>query len=343
MIMKTYIKQNGNPILGLEPPIRKVALWHVTKRCNMECKYCYGTFNGSSYKKQILQKDFNLEKMLQVVDFLNKAGINRIHLCGGEPFLYKEFYELLEAIYITGMESYVLSNFTFLPEYVQTLFSRNLISNLSFSLDSLNKDYNYFIRGAHDTVISNIEKVLQYKCKYNSNIELGLYIVATRKNLDYLIQLIDWAIQKGINYITLQAVYLPKTHKQYNELSLNHDDLEKIKQTFDYLVSKEDKIRVSGSLLRFITNALISKDNLTVENCFVEHNSQYYFIDGDGNIKTCTTKKNIVGCVADEKFPSCVNGNPVNSICSDFCLDCIGIWEMVYPKEVNSIITELKY
>lgn len=340
--MKTYIKQNGNLILGLEPPIRKVALWHVTKRCNMECKYCYGTFGGSSYKKHILEKDFELDKMLQLVDFLNRSGIDRIHLCGGEPFLYKEFYDLLKVIRSTGMEAFVLSNLTFLPEYIEEIFSQHLISNLSFSLDSLNKDYNYYIRGAHEKVISNIEKMLQYKKAYNSDIELGLYIVATRKNLDYLIQLIDWAVQKGINYITLQAVYLPKTHEHYGELSLTQDDLEKIKCVFDYLVNYEDKIRVSGSLLRFITNVLISKDNLSVENCFVEHNSQYYFIDGDGNIKTCTTKKNIIGCMTDMESLSCENKSSIGGICTDFCLDCIGIWEMVYPEEVNDIITEFK-
>lgn len=341
MMTKTYIKENGNPILGLESPIRKVALWHVTKRCNMECKYCYGTFDGLSYKKNILKKDFELKKMLQLVDFLSKSGINRIHLCGGEPFLYKEFYELLKAIQIAGMESFVLSNLTFLPEYIEEIFAQNVISNLSFSLDSLNIDYNYYVRGSHEVVINNIEKVLQFKKMYASDIELGLYIVATKKNLDYLIELIDWAVQKGINYITLQAVYLPKTHRYYDELSLNKNDLKKIEQVFDYLISFERKIRVSGSLLRFITNVLISKDNLSVENCFVENNSQYYFIDGDGNIKTCTTKNNIVGCIKDDKFPSYEN-SVISNTCSEFCLDCIGIWEMVYPEEVNNIITELK-
>lgn len=340
--MKTYIKQNGTPILSLEPPIRKVALWHITKRCNMECKYCYGTFEGSSYKKHILEKDFELEKMLHLVDFLSKSGIDRIHLCGGEPFLYNELYELLKAIKSAGMEAFVLSNLTFLPENVETIFSQQLISNISFSLDSLNRDYNYYIRGAHEKVISNIEKVMKYKNEYDSDIELGLYIVATKKNLDYLIHLIDWAVQKGINYITLQAVYLPKTHKYYDELSLTQNDLEKVKYVFDYLVNYEDKIRVSGSLLRYITNALITKDNLSVENCFVESNSQYYFIDGYGNIKTCTTKKNIIGCVSDIEHLSYKNNNSEVSSCSEFCLDCIGIWEMVYPEEVNDIVTELK-
>ena len=338
--MKTFIKQNGKPILGLPSPIRKVALWHVTKRCNMECKYCYGTFNGSSYRKQINEKDFDLGTMLDVVEFLKKSGINRIHLCGGEPFLYGDFYELLRAIHKAGIESFVLSNLTLLPAYTEKLFSEQLINNFSFSLDSLNKEYNLSVRGAHDMVIKNIEKVLNYKKIYNSSVELGIYVVATKKNIDFLIPLINWAIEKGINYVTLQAVYLPKTHKYYNELALTRSDVEKLEKVFNYLISCQDKIRVSGSLLRFITNAIISKENLSVENCFVEHDSQYYFIDGAGHIKTCTAKKNIVGCITDGSFP-CYNTYLSSSICTDFCLDCIGIWEMMYPEEVNDLILHL--
>lgn len=340
-MMKTYIKQNGNPILGLASPIRKVALWHVTKRCNMECKYCYGTFGGSSYKKRILEKDFDLDKMTRLVEFLHVTGIDRVHLCGGEPFLYNNFYEILRAIHKTGMESFVLSNLTFLPDYVENLFSENIITNLSFSLDSLDRSYNYYVRGAHDAVIDNFGRVLRYKEKHNSNIELGLYVVATRKNLDHLIELIDWAVEMGINYVTLQAVYLPETHRYYNELSLTQDDLKKMNDIFNYLTSYGERIRVSGSLLRFITDILISKENLSVENCFVEQDSQYYFIDGDGNIKTCTTKENIISNITDLKLPSCIKETSTNKVCSDFCLDCIGIWEMVYPEEVNEIITKL--
>jgi MoaA/NifB/PqqE/SkfB family radical SAM enzyme len=335
--MSTYIKQDDKPILRLSAPIRKVALWHITKRCNVECKYCYGTFHGSSYKKNIAQKDFSLDAMLSVVDLLNKSGINRIHLCGGEPFLYNEFLDLLKYIRTSGIESFVLTNLTFLPEYIEKLFTEQFISNLSFSLDSLDKGYNTYVRGVHDIVINNVEKIVQYKNTSGSSVELGLYIVATKKNLAFLIPLIDWAIKKGINYVTLQAVYLPNGHKHYEELSLSRNDLKILENVFEYLLSCEDKIRVSGTLLHFITNILISKKNLSVENCFVEHNSQYYFIDGDGNIKTCTTKKNIVGCINRGLYTSSVQ-NSTNQVCSEFCLDCIGIWEMVYPKEVNSII-----
>lgn len=332
--MNTIIKQNDKPILSLSAPIRKVALWHVTKRCNMECKYCYGSFDGSSYKKNYFKEDLNLDNMLDVVGFLSESGINRIHLCGGEPFLYEGFYELLKSIRQNKIESFVLTNLTFLPDYVEKLFSENLITNLSFSLDSLNKDYNLYVRGVHSTVLENINKILNYKKTYNSNIELGLYVVVTKKNMDFLLPLIDWAVKMGLDYITLQAVYLPKSHKYYNDLSLTAKESESLEKVFDYLVSSHNQIRISGTLLRFITKALINKNNLSVENCFVEQNSQYYFIDGSGNIKNCTTKNNIIGCSKDRKFPKSIC-NPSNNICKDFCLDCIGIWEMVYPEEFN--------
>jgi MoaA/NifB/PqqE/SkfB family radical SAM enzyme len=275
--------------------------------------------------------------MFSIIDFLNKSKINRIHLCGGEPFLYNGFFDLLKYIQATGMESFVLTNLTSLPGYVENLFADKLISNLSFSLDSLDKNYNIYVRGAHDNVINNVEKIVGYKNTYSADMELGLYVVVTKRNIGLLIPLIDWVIQKGINYVTLQAVYLPKDHNHYEEFALSCDDRETLEDVFKYLSSFKDKIRVSGTLLRYITIILLSKENLSVENCFVEQCSQYYFIDGDGNIKTCTIKEDIVGYVGRELFNSSGQNN-VNQTCSRFCLDCIGIWEMLYPEEVNGAI-----
>lgn len=334
----TSIEEKGKSILTLEEPLRKVALWHVTKKCNMECKYCYGTFNGSSYKSNNSEsKNIHIEKMVKAVDFLNEMGVSRIHLCGGEPFLYPDFEKLLTYINQCKIESFVLSNLTFLPQYIEKLFKHNIIKNLSFSLDSLDENYNIYIRGNHYRVINNIEKVLQYKRKYHSCIEIGLYAVATKKNLGLLKNMVEWALSKGIDYITLQAVYLPKTHEYYDELVITSEELDDLNKLFDYLTDCSNKIRVSGELLQFITNALIHKDKLCVRNCFVEHNSNYFFLDGDGNIKTCTNKNNVIGNICNEEFPT-IRQTLGENKCTEFCLDCIGIWEMVYPEDVNRFI-----
>ena len=341
--LMTYIMQNDRPILEFPKPIRKVALWHVTSRCNMECKYCYGSFDGKSYKNNYSKSDLTVKTMFSAVDYLHDMGVERLHLCGGEPFLYNHFVDLLARIKTKKMESFVLTNLTMLPNYIEQLFTDELMTNLSFSLDSLDENYNMAMRGTHKNVIDNIHQVITFKKKHSSPIELGLYVVVTKKNLQLLIPLINWAIENGIEYISLQAVYLPREHKYYQELALSADDSIVLENVFLYLTQQGNKIRISGALMQFITRILLTDDNnLSIKQCFVEQNSQYFFILGDGKIKSCPAKSDTIGNIATDDFPMKKNNIDIKSICSTFCLDCIGVWEMVYPCETNDIIRRLK-
>jgi radical SAM protein with 4Fe4S-binding SPASM domain len=88
--------------MGKHIPSHLVLQWHVTERCNLRCAHCY---QGGE-----LAKELPLEALLQVLQqyrellsgWREQSGSRRpsgrITLTGGEPFVRRDFWELLEAV-----------------------------------------------------------------------------------------------------------------------------------------------------------------------------------------------------------------------------------------------------
>lgn len=77
--------------------------WHITERCNLNCKHCY--------QEKQKQKELTFSQLLYILDnykkFIeylrlktkNKNLKAHINITGGEPFLRKDFFNLLEEFY----------------------------------------------------------------------------------------------------------------------------------------------------------------------------------------------------------------------------------------------------
>ena len=66
--------------------------WDVTKRCNLDCEYCFGKITDASIKVHSIE----IEKLISTLDKTGK--IFRISFTGGEPTLIPNFVEACKAI-----------------------------------------------------------------------------------------------------------------------------------------------------------------------------------------------------------------------------------------------------
>lgn len=66
--------------------------WDVTKRCNLDCEYCFGKITDTSIKIHSIE----IEKLISTLDKTDK--IFRISFTGGEPTLVPNFVETCTAI-----------------------------------------------------------------------------------------------------------------------------------------------------------------------------------------------------------------------------------------------------
>ena len=63
--------------------------WAVTGRCNLRCRHCYMDAPEARYG------ELPTEDMLRLLDQFERAGVQRVHLTGGEPLLRGDLWDLV--------------------------------------------------------------------------------------------------------------------------------------------------------------------------------------------------------------------------------------------------------
>lgn len=139
----------------------------ITRNCNLRCKHCYEEAANSSSDRDLSLEDYNI-----VIDRLSEAGIDRIQLIGGEPFLHKNIKEFL----IKGKTFFhsieVFTNGTSIGEEMLHLIRQQDI-HLAFSLYSCNPclhDSVTLTPGSFVKTYNNIQRAIELgiKCRISS-------------------------------------------------------------------------------------------------------------------------------------------------------------------------------
>lgn len=77
----------------------------LTGKCNQRCKHCH--------MSQYYEEELSTEKILSLVNKLNKLGMKKIAFAGGEPFLRKDLFEIMK---ICPRNISILTNATLLDD-----------------------------------------------------------------------------------------------------------------------------------------------------------------------------------------------------------------------------------
>lgn len=70
-----------------------VAHINITNKCNLRCKYCYG-----SYPDKQAEKEISTERWLDLISQLRSLGTKRINIGGGEPLVRKDIGKIISHI-----------------------------------------------------------------------------------------------------------------------------------------------------------------------------------------------------------------------------------------------------
>ncbi len=87
--------------------------------CNLRCPWCDTpySYDGKSYKEYTIEEIFNS---------VEKFGLKRLCITGGEPFLTEELPDILEIFLNNGYRILVETNGTLWNERIKDIFSENL-------------------------------------------------------------------------------------------------------------------------------------------------------------------------------------------------------------------------
>lgn len=106
----------------------KSVMFEITQACNCNCKFCY---NSSGNRKE----NMDVELFKQIIKSLQKMGVNRIALSGGEPLLHPQFDKMLEEVLADHIRTTLISNGLAIDDRCLKLLLDNQNLYLQLSLD----------------------------------------------------------------------------------------------------------------------------------------------------------------------------------------------------------------
>lgn len=123
----------------------KSAIFMIGKECNQRCRFCLNDFGE--------EKELSLGEKKGVIDWLRKSNVETLCISGGEPFLNKDLFKIIE--YAEGMDIIIQTNGTLLDESILRKLKGK--ATLEISLEGMEKEHNYLVgKLSFNKIIKNI-------------------------------------------------------------------------------------------------------------------------------------------------------------------------------------------
>lgn len=234
--------------------------FHITKPCNMGCKYCYATYENLGRVKMLSLKDAQI-----IIDKLVVSGIQKITFAGGEPMLHPNISQMIKHVKSTGITSSIITNGSlitnrFLEEHV------GLLDWVGLSIDSFDKTVNEKIGRTGVSLLGYKDlltkfNILGYKVKVNT--------VVNKYNFLNLLPFLDELNAFKINRLKLLRVLKVKGQ--------NDADWEKVKLPNHQWEALEEFIPVYKHIYGNIQNFVLEgTDDMTASYLLVNPLGQIY-------------------------------------------------------------------
>lgn len=159
---------------------------NLTRRCNLDCEYCRIVDNS----RERFEKELSVDQWKQIIDRFVRFGHTHFVFTGGEPFVYRGLYELIDYASTKAMTS-VITNTTFLnPERFEKI--RNL-DFLTFSFDTVHDDSEVFTKNPTE----RLGLISEYCKRYD--ITPSAILTVTSKNHDQVPRMIELLDAHGVS------------------------------------------------------------------------------------------------------------------------------------------------
>jgi sulfatase maturation enzyme AslB (radical SAM superfamily) len=130
--------------------------WNLTEQCNSRCIFCCNDAGAD--------KNYGVEtkQAFRLLDSMKNWGIMRLIIGGGEPIVRRDIKEILNYAHDIGMSPALATNGILLTEDIVNLTVK-FCCTLQISLDTLNRDTYYLLRGldAMDKLKINIRMAMR--------------------------------------------------------------------------------------------------------------------------------------------------------------------------------------
>ncbi len=248
----------------------------VTSRCVLKCNFCY--FKGPRRQLQSIEfDDISFNNYTRMFNKFRQA--QGICLAGGEPFLHKEIFDMLEHSHRNNMRVMIPTCGVVLNGMIERIVTSPL-NLLNISLDAYDSNEYWRMRGGSkkifNTVIENIKEIVEKRNRCGSKLALRVSFICTKENYRSIPDKIRLTEELGVDIVyfdNLVPSNLPSFTEDQCLYEDDYDALEVIKN-----------IAIPKPRLKIFTPTIFRKNSFNRECRMPFENLT---IDAEGNISTC--------------------------------------------------------
>lgn len=254
------------------PPKPVMTYFCITGRCNLKCEFCEMGQGGTD------SRDLTTREIRDIVNELKDWGIRWLYITGGEPFVRKDIWEIMEYCMQNGISIFRLcTNGTLLNnlDMSEKKLLRRSVRRLIISLDSVKPAKHDEIRGAKGT-FEKIKAFLQLTERDKTLPDVSLASVITADTYQDIAKLVEFGHEHKVKHINFQPV---------NFLS-NFPDFDAVGNKNRFLLRVEGLDSLKGTIRRtlIVTKSLNVSTNLEmlekwVVEYFLYSETKEYFFD----------------------------------------------------------------
>lgn len=285
----------------------------ITKRCNLRCVHCDIRKMPETYP-DIINKEFSTLEIKGIVDSLKSLGTKYISISGGEPFLRKDIFEVIEYIKSKDLGLHISSNGALITEDAANRINDLGLNAISISLDAVTPKLHDDIRGvkgAFNMAVTAIGNLVNCEDKH---IQVGISPIITDLNLYELPELVDFAYDLGVDAIRYQPWHKSLGHDETEDMFVIKDErLKDLDNVVEQIIERTKKYRIytnTDTYLRGVKKYFQDKNKIDVE-CFAGSFSGN--ISWLGDVVPCAFIP-AVGNVRNEQFGNIWNSQKFNDV-----------------------------
>lgn len=215
--------------------------WHLTDKCNLKCKHCYGVSNNDELSITSIENIIsNISETLNIWGsvFPIKKSIN---FTGGEPLLYNNLFKLIEYCNNEGFQAAILTNGTLVNSDIAALIGKFNISYVQISIDDINERHD-FIRGVKNSFNKSVGGA---KLLINKGVQVNLSCTISRLNIEVIEELLDFAVSIGVSTIRFTRLIPIGNGKLLFDYLLSSNELKcAYRKLINMKIAYSDKINV---------------------------------------------------------------------------------------------------
>jgi AdoMet-dependent heme synthase len=172
---------------------------HLTEKCNLRCKHCY--------QQGGLPDEMSLSEISAVIDevsdMMNEwkkthhiAFTSSFNVTGGEPFLRKDFFTILEELKFKGFDTFILSNGTLIERDGAKKLAQLEVKGVQISIEGPESIHDSIRgRGSFASSIKGIRNLLE------AGIPVTLNTTLSGMNASCFMDVVDLASSLGVQRV----------------------------------------------------------------------------------------------------------------------------------------------